>query len=251
MNTGYSLRRAGSAPQAALAAALALVVAVLAAPGVRAQEPAGGADEKPVLQSRVDGHRPLRANPHAEAAPAGPAAPPAAFTGYPEAPAFSVVPRRDKLTFYPCETCHAAMPVNTQRRQLYSPHPAALEHGNGRIWCLDCHAGEGRNHLQTLAGDEVDFNDAYLVCGQCHYQPQRDWYFGAHGKRVGNWQGERELYNCTHCHDPHAPAVRPRAPEPPPPVRAGLQPMTPGPAHHNGSTASTDEEAPNELETGH
>ena len=44
----------------------------------------------------------------------------------------------------------------------------------------------------------------------------------AHGKRADSWQGERTVYGCTHCHDPHNPALAPRAPQPPPPVRIGL-----------------------------
>jgi len=151
---------------------------------------------------------------------------PKAFAGYPEAPPFTVVPQRDGLTWFPCTACHAALQPNPQPRKLNSPHPAALQHGNGRIWCLDCHQLKDRDHLHTLAGQPVDFNDAYLVCGQCHFNRQKDWYFGAHGKRVGNWRGERVIYNCTHCHDPHDPSVKPRAPSKPPPVRAGLSPMT-------------------------
>jgi hypothetical protein len=197
-----------------------------------------GTASAPPLQDRVDGHRPLRGNPP----PATPApASPQTFSGYPDAPSFTVLPRQDNLNFFPCEDCHALMPPNPQRRQLYSPHPATLDHGDGRLWCLDCHAAEDRNTLHTLAGESVGFDDAYLVCGQCHYQPQKDWYFGAHGKRLANWQGERQLYNCTHCHNPHAPAVRPRAPEPPPPLRRGLQPM-----HADPHVASNPEEVHDE-----
>jgi hypothetical protein len=189
-------------------------------------EEGASATTGPSLQERVEGHRPLRGNPPpAEAAPAEPQS----FAGYPTAPAFTVQSREGQLNYFPCEDCHGAMPSNPQRRRLYAPHQAALDHGSGRIWCLDCHAAEDRNTLHTFAGDSVDFDDAYLVCGQCHYQPQKDWYFGAHGKRLANWQGERQLYNCTHCHNPHAPAVRPRAPEPPPPLRKGLEAMHPDP----------------------
>jgi hypothetical protein len=134
------------------------------------------APARAVLHERVDGHRPLRGNPPAAEPPP---AEPQTFDGYPDAPAFSVVPRKDHLQFFPCEDCHAVMPPNPQRRLLYSPHPATLEHGSGRIWCLDCHEPEDRNSLHTFAGEKVDFNDAYLVCGQCHYQPQKDWYYGA------------------------------------------------------------------------
>lgn len=192
----------------------------------------GGADadgRQRELASPVDGHRPLRSHEGAAAAPSVPQP----FAGYVEAPAFDVVPREGALgAFYPCGNCHAQMPVNSEPRRLYAPHQAALKHGGGRIWCLDCHNAEDRNQLTTLAGDPVSFNEAYLVCGQCHYQPQKDWYFGAHGKRVGNWRGERTFYSCTHCHNPHDPALEPRAPEPPPPVRAGLEPMPRDDHHH-------------------
>lgn len=225
--------RPGSAPagarfRSAPFRGAAAVLALLAFAGpllIQAQEQSSPEEAQPAasdtrdLAERVNGHRPLRSNPpDGEASPQ----PPESFEGYADVPAFSVVSRSEHLNFYPCEDCHAVMPVNATRRQLYSPHPGTLDHGAGRIWCLDCHAGENRNALKTLAGEEVGFDEAYQVCGQCHYQPQKDWFYGAHGKRVGNWQGERELYNCTHCHNPHDPAVRPRTPEAPPPVRSGL-----------------------------
>lgn len=181
--------------------------------------------------------RSLRSN-----APPGMPAPtePKTFTGYPGAPPFSVVPRKDKLTFYPCSACHGVMTPNpTPRKLVGAPHPAALDHGNGRFWCLECHQLKDRDHLHTLAGDPVDFNDAYLVCGQCHANRQKDWYFGAHGKRVANWRGERVIYNCTFCHDPHSPSLKARAPQKPPPVRAGLKPMPPNPASATSATPYT------------
>jgi hypothetical protein len=181
-----------------------------------------GASDGRAADSPAPTHRSLRTN-GSGAPPA--ATEPATFAGYAGAPAFSVVPQKDKLAFYPCSACHAAMQPNPVPRLLYSPHPAALVHGAGRFWCLDCHQTANRDQLHTLTGQTVDFDQAYLVCGQCHFRQQKDWYFGAHGKRVANWTGEREIYNCTHCHDPHDPVLKPRAPGPPPPVRAGLDPM--------------------------
>lgn len=177
----------------------------------------GGASAQVAPAPDPPTHRTLRDNAPPDAEPTVPQP----FRGYPDAPAFAVVPQRPQLTFYPCSACHDALPVNSERRALAPPHPAALHHGGGRIWCLDCHQARGRDVLHTLAGEPVDFNDAYLVCGQCHASRQRDWYYGAHGKRVANWSGPRLIYNCTHCHDPHDPAVKPRAPSPPPPMRAG------------------------------
>jgi len=185
------------------------------------------AEEASSLPPPTGTHRVLRDN-----TPSGfvPPTEPATFEGFAAAPEFSVVSREGELRFYPCANCHANLPVNPEPRRLMAPHPAALNHGDGRFWCLDCHASEDRNQLETFAGDELGFDDSYLVCGQCHYAPQKDWYFGAHGKRAANWQGERTIYNCTHCHDPHDPSVKPRAPEPPPPVRRGLAAMPE--AHH-------------------
>lgn len=181
------------------------------------------------LPEREEGHRPLRSHPQGDPPSAQPAD---AFTEYPGAPEISIVARSGELTFFPCSTCHGAMPPNPERRELMAPHPAALDHGDGRFWCLDCHAPEDRDQLATMAGQRVGFDQADRVCSQCHAAVHEDWAFGVHGKRVGRWQGPREIYSCAHCHDPHDPALRPRAPEPPPPVRAGLEPM-PDSAHHD------------------
>ncbi len=169
-------------------------------------------------------HRPLRENqPPAMPEPTEPET----FSGYPGAPAFSVLPRKDQLSLYPCSQCHKALPLNTKARKLAAaPHPAALAHGGGRIWCLDCHQGSDRDVLHAVGGAKIDFNESHLLCGQCHSARHKDWYFGAHGKRVAGWQGERQVYACTHCHDPHKPAIAPRAPGKVPPVRAGLAPMS-------------------------
>lgn len=193
-----------------------------------AQTAAGTPATEPAARPRT--HRPLREN--VEATMPEPTEP-AVFKGHPGAPAYTVVPRTDKFAIYPCTTCHQALVPNPKPRKLQSPHPAALDHGDGRMWCLDCHTLKNRDVLHTIRGEPVDFNQSHLVCGQCHADRHRDWAFGGHGKRVENWQGERVLYNCTHCHDPHSPHVKPREPSPPPPIRAGLAPMkrTPHVAH--------------------
>jgi hypothetical protein len=145
------------------------------------------------------------------------------FEGYPNAPQVSVPPRKNDLFFYPCDQCHESMEPNPEIRPLNAMHDSNLEHGRGRIWCLSCHDLDNRNYLKTLLNELVDIDEAYLVCGGCHANRQKDWYFGAHGKRLANWQGERTIYNCTHCHDPHSPAIKLRAPKSAPPVRAGLK----------------------------
>jgi hypothetical protein len=197
----------------------ALLLVVAPAPG--AETPADAAE--PAKQST---HRPLRSN----VVPDAPPEPtePTTFAGYANAPPFKVVPQKDKLTFFPCSQCHQFMQPNPQPRKLEAaPHPAALQHGNGRMWCLNCHSTDNRDFLRTVRDEKVDFDESYLLCGQCHFNRQRDWYLGGHGKRVYDWQGERTIYSCTHCHDPHDPAVKPRAPSKVPPVRVGLERMKP------------------------
>ena len=148
---------------------------------------------------------------------------PVRFEGYPGAQEFAVVPRKHGLLFYPCVQCHESMEPNPEIRQLFAPHQIVMEHGPGRIWCMSCHDLDTRSNLKTLLGEPVDFDDEHLVCGGCHSNRHKDWYFGAHGKRVDNWQGERTLYSCTHCHDAHQLSIKARAPQPAPPVRAGLE----------------------------
>jgi len=137
---------------------------------------------------------------------------------------FQIVPRIPELTYHPCTQCHQFLIPNTEIRELQSPHPSELDHGDGRMWCLTCHKVDDRDYLTTLLGEAVSFDDAPTVCGSCHMQRHNDWTFGGHGKRVSNWQGERVIYSCPQCHDPHNPQIKPRAPKPAPPLRKGLEP---------------------------
>ncbi len=148
------------------------------------------------------------------------------FEGYPDAPAFTVVSRELKARHRRCSRCHDKMDPNPTIRELEdAPHVDGISHGNGHIWCLVCHDEQERESLRTLLGEKLAFTQAYVVCGSCHANREKDWYFGGHGKRLSNWQGERVIYNCTYCHDPHEPAIEPREPKPPPSIRAGLQSM--------------------------
>lgn len=211
-------RRIGGAA-AVIAAVLACTSAAQTAPPVTSD----AASEAP----RPPTHQPLRQNqPPSTPEPTEPET----FTGDTGAPPYTVVPRKTQLALFPCSQCHSVLPVNPVPRKLVNaPHAAALAHGKGRMWCLDCHLADNRDSLHTINGTPVDFDQSYQLCGQCHSARQRDWTFGAHGKRVAGWTGARELYSCTHCHDPHRPQVLPRAPGKAPPVRAGLAPMPPHP----------------------
>ena len=140
------------------------------------------------------------------------------------APAFKVKLRKEsQLESYPCMDCHEDEETNLEIRELEEEHDElTLEHGGERFWCLTCHQPDNRDYLRSLKNNAIDFDQSYRLCGQCHFQRQKDWFFGAHGKRVGNWMGERKLYLCTECHDPHSPSIKPIKPNPPPKVRKGL-----------------------------
>lgn len=233
-------RRIGAPRRAGLAGALAGAVfvvaslvqqeAALAAPKPAPVQPTEAGAAAPTatpapVPTPKPAHRPLRQNVPNAGLPEP--TEPETFAGYKDARPFAVVPQKPGLTMFPCTQCHGPMPPNPVPRKLNAPHNSALDHGKGRLWCLSCHLVDDRDHLHTIRDEKVDFDDAYLVCGQCHSNRQKDWYLGGHGKRAVNWQGDRVLYNCTHCHDPHSPTIKPRKASPPPPVRAGLSPMKP------------------------
>jgi len=140
-----------------------------------------------------------------------------------DAPPFNVESRKEVLEFYPCSDCHEDEEPNPIMRELEEEHSdLVLDHGGGRFWCLTCHRLEDRNNLASLMGKPIDFDTSYLLCGQCHFQRQKDWYFGGHGKRVGTWQGSRVIQSCPECHDAHSPSIKPFEPAPPPVARKGL-----------------------------
>jgi hypothetical protein len=164
-----------------------------------------------------------------------------------EAPKFKVVPRLDRIRNYPCTKCHDNKFVDRRVRELQDEHTKVVfEHGGGRFWCYDaCHKGTDMDNLVSLRGRTVSYDESYKLCSQCHFQ-RLDWYFGGHGKRqgawedqreipkvadelkvedrdqIGRWRGERTILNCTECHNPHSPAIKPFEPSPPPKVRSGL-----------------------------
>ena len=150
-------------------------------------------------------------------------------------PPFKVDSRTDEMMIYPCTTCHDGESVlpNNKIRKLEMMHADVnLVHGNGRFWCTTCHNLNLRDQLTSFKGQIISFNEPYLLCGQCHQKVQKDFFFGAHGKRKHSWKGERVLTNCTECHDPHVPQIAPRNARSKPAVRAGLPYMKAPVQHH-------------------
>jgi len=146
---------------------------------------------------------------------------------FPGMPSFEVIPSKKDTEMHPCSNCHQFQESNREPRMLKQPHDnfALLHglHGKGQFWCFSCHDMNDNGILKTLEGEYVNFEEAYILCSQCHVNQARDWAYGAHGKRVGNWNGKRQVYNCTACHYQHIPAFPFRDALPGPKVRMGLE----------------------------
>jgi hypothetical protein len=127
---------------------------------------------------------------------------------------FRVLARKRYIERYPCSSCHNGKPVQARNGEALTHGNVVIRHGmegNG-LTCIDCHHQEDRDYLENKKGEKIDFDHSYLLCGQCHFRQKRDWLGGAHGKRVTYWAGERVVYNCTTCHNPHAPHFEKRFP---------------------------------------
>lgn len=137
-------------------------------------------------------------------------------------------PHLEESGYFPCSDCHDndLQLSNPRIRVLEDMHDEiTLDHGGGRFWCLTCHHDAERDSLASLKGHPISFDDGFLLCGQCHFQRQRDFFEGAHGKRLESWRGPRKVVACTECHDPHRPVILAAPPYPPPELRSNLVPV--------------------------
>lgn len=127
----------------------------------------------------------------------------------------------NELTLFPCSDCHGEdLPPNPERRELWEPHdeiPGKLiNHDEENRWCLDCHDENNRDKLRHVNGKLIDFEEYYKICEPCHQSIFREWKAGVHNRVTGNWNGEKQYWHCTQCHDPHNPPFKSLEPSPPP-----------------------------------
>jgi nitrate reductase cytochrome c-type subunit len=110
---------------------------------------------------------------------------------------------------FPCMQCHADQKDRTRRELgFHDEQQAVFDHDSENRWCLDCHDYENRDVLRLASGATVPFTESYRLCGQCHGDKYRDWRAGVHGKRVGQWDGEKTYFLCVNCHNPHSPRFK-------------------------------------------
>ncbi len=138
-------------------------------------------------------------------------------------PSFNIIPAKRTASMYPCSSCHAWRKINATPRPLEKPHNnfelKHSLHGKGEFWCYTCHDLDNPEGLKDLQGNHLVPQESYLLCSQCHSGQAKDWAFGAHGKRIGGWKGDRASLNCAACHYQHAPALKTREPMSGPKVR--------------------------------
>jgi hypothetical protein len=133
-------------------------------------------------------------------------------------PEFFAPPPPFSEDIFPCSDCHEDQDVNPERRVLEDMHEEIqiINHNEEDRWCLDCHNPDDRDVLRLASGRLVSFEESYYLCGQCHGTIFRDWKAGIHGRRTGEWNGQKTYRLCVHCHNPHQPRFKPIAPKPPP-----------------------------------
>jgi hypothetical protein len=118
---------------------------------------------------------------------------------------------------FPCTSCHTGdFKANKRTLEFHDDVQGEFNHDNENRWCLDCHDAKNRDMLHLTGGALIPFTESYRLCGQCHGDKYRDWKRGVHGKRVGQWNGERTYLLCVNCHNPHTPRFKPIKPLPPP-----------------------------------
>jgi hypothetical protein len=124
-----------------------------------------------------------------------------------DAEGFAVPPPPLSEDYYPCaENCHNDMDVDPTVRELEDEHEdIKLHHAEQFRWCLDCHDADNRDMLRLQSGETIGFDVSYRLCGQCHGSKFNDWKKGIHGKRTGDWNGDKQYLLCAHCHNPHNP----------------------------------------------
>ncbi len=127
---------------------------------------------------------------------------------------FRVLTRKQDIERYRCSSCHTEKSVLARNAQELTHGNVVVNHGQegNNLGCIDCHHPEKRDFLEDKKRRKIDFDHSYQLCGQCHFRQKRDWLGGAHGKRVSYWTGDRVVYNCTTCHDPHSPRFEKRYP---------------------------------------
>lgn len=129
---------------------------------------------------------------------------------------FLIPERKSQIKSFSCAECHTGSleDLEDNRSGKKAHWDISMKHADEKTMnCATCHNDEDMDNLKTLTNTEVDFNNSYLVCSQCHTKEFKDWKGGAHGKRIASWAPPRLSNTCVNCHNPHDPHFEKRFPD--------------------------------------
>lgn len=119
-----------------------------------------------------------------------------------------------------CFICHSTLiPGPGVVQPKFGHKKIDLKHGlNDR--CYNCHYILDRNKFTPDHGPGIVHANIEKLCARCHGLIYNDWLSGTHGIWRGKWSAqtefEREIFDCTQCHDPHSPRFQFTEYAPPP-----------------------------------
>lgn len=130
---------------------------------------------------------------------------------------FYVQKSANNIVSFPCSNCHSIDLDQLKAETSYEPQKAhwdieIVHAGETTMDCNTCHSESDLNKLNSITGAQLDFNESYKSCAQCHSTQYKEWQGGAHGKRVGGWVPPRIVKSCVECHNPHNPSIESRWP---------------------------------------
>lgn len=128
---------------------------------------------------------------------------------------FLIPERKSQIKSYACTECHSK-PLKDMQSSNDSKKAhwnITLVHANENTMnCITCHNPNDMDNLKSLTDKQIDFNNSYNLCSQCHSKQFSDWKGGAHGKNIGGWAPPRAALTCVNCHNPHNPHFESRWP---------------------------------------
>lgn len=128
---------------------------------------------------------------------------------------FLIPERKSQIKSYACNECHTeSLDKLENKEDTKNAHwDIKLNHADKNTMnCMTCHDENNMNDLKSLTAVNIDFNNSYNQCSQCHSKQFNDWKGGAHGKNIGGWTSPRATFNCVNCHNPHKPHFESRWP---------------------------------------
>lgn len=129
---------------------------------------------------------------------------------------FFIPERKSNIKSFKCSECHTKSIPELKSANLTGKKAhwnIELNHATPDVLtCNSCHPTQNLDNLKSNLNAEIDFNQSYKACAQCHSSEYKDWLGGAHGKRVKGWVNPRISETCVGCHNPHSPKFETRFP---------------------------------------